>query len=207
MKPFVIGLCGGTGSGKTTLAKRLHEAFIDRSVLIGMDCYYKNHPELTFEERTKINYDHPDAFDTDYFISDLQALKRGEKVNVPVYDYTIHARSEEVTPVESRDVIVVEGILLFHDERVRNELDVMIFVDTDADVRILRRIIRDVKKRGRSLDSVVEQYLATVKPMHEKYIEPCKKFADIIVPEGGKNRIAFEMIRELIRERLEATEA
>ena len=171
--------------------------------LIRHDSYYKRHDELTYEERTKLNYDEPAAFDTELMKEHLAALKRGEGIDCPVYDYTVHNRSNEVQHIEPKKVIIVEGILIFADEEVCDLFDVKIFVDTDADVRILRRIRRDVSKRGRSLESVMNQYLTTVKPMHEKYVEPTKRRADIIVPEGGKNAVAFDMIEHRIRRHIE----
>lgn len=200
---MMIGIAGGTGSGKTTLAQRLCDAFGDSVCLIRHDSYYKRHDDLTYEERTKLNYDEPAAFDTDLMKEHLAALKRGESIDCPVYDYTVHNRSNEVQHIEPKKVIIVEGILIFADEEVCDLFDVKIFVDTDADVRILRRIRRDVSKRGRSLESVMNQYLTTVKPMHEKYVEPTKRRADIIVPEGEKNAVAFDMIEHRIRRHIE----
>ena len=200
---MMIGIAGGTGSGKTMLAQRLCDAFGDSVCLIRHDSYYKRHDDLTYEERTKLNYDEPAAFDTDLMKEHLAALKRGESIDCPVYDYTVHNRSNEVQHIEPKKVIIVEGILIFADEEVCDLFDVKIFVDTDADVRILRRIRRDVSKRGRSLESVMNQYLTTVKPMHEKYVEPTKRRADIIVPEGGKNAVAFDMIEHRIRRHIE----
>ena len=200
---IVIGVAGGTGSGKTTLVKALVNRFGDNITVLSHDNYYKRHDELTYEERTKLNYDEPVAFDTDLMKEHLAALKRGESIDCPVYDYTVHNRSNEVQHIEPKKVIIVEGILIFADEEVCDLFDVKIFVDTDADVRILRRIRRDVSKRGRSLESVMNQYLTTVKPMHEKYVEPTKRRADIIVPEGGKNAVAFDMIEHRIRRHIE----
>ena len=191
---MILGIAGGTGSGKTTLTKNIADRFGDRISVLRHDDYYKAHDDLSYEERSALNYDHPDAFDTDLLISHLEALSRGDAVDAPIYDYTVHDRSETVRRVESRDVILLEGILILENEALRSLLDIKLFVDTDADVRILRRIARDVKGRGRSLDSVIGQYLATVKPMHEAFVEPSKKHADLIVPEGGQNAVAFEMI-------------
>lgn len=199
---LVIGVAGGTGSGKTTITKRLAERFGDDVSVIRHDNYYKAHHELTYDERSKLNYDHPDSLDTDMMVNDIRKLKNGEEVKCPVYDFTIHDRVDETETVKPAGVLVIDGILLFHDKALRDEMDIKIFVDTDADVRILRRIIRDVKKRGRSLDSVVEQYLATVKPMHEMYVEPSKKYADIIIPEGGKNPVALEMLMDRVEAHL-----
>lgn len=194
MDVMVIGIAGGTGSGKTTLTNRLKEHFGDDVSVIYHDNYYKRHDEMPYEERCLLNYDHPDAFDTDLMIEHLLALKAGKAIHCPVYDYTIHNRSAETIEVRPAKVIIVEGILIFQNCELRSLMDIKIFVDTDADVRILRRIMRDVKKRGRSLDSVVEQYLTTVKPMHEQFVEPSKRAADIIVLEGGRNLVALDMI-------------
>ncbi len=202
MKHCVIGICGGTGSGKTTLAERLCRAFGDDALLIGMDSYYKDHPELPLEVRAGINYDHPDAFDSDLFLSHIEALKRDESVWVPSYDYKNHARRAERRLVESRKIIVVEGILLFENRKLVDLLDMKIFVDTDADVRLARRLLRDVRERGRSLDSVVSQYLGTVKPMHEQFVDPYKRRADIIVPEGGHNAVALSVLIDSVEKKL-----
>lgn len=189
MESFIIGIAGGTGSGKTTLTKRLKERFGDDVSVISHDNYYKRHDELPYEERCRLNYDHPDAFDTDLMVEQVQALRRGETIACPV-----HNRSEDTLLIAPTSVIILEGILIFADSKLRDLMDVKIFVDTDADVRILRRVVRDVKKRGRTLESVVQQYLTTVKPMHEQFVEPSKRCADIIVPEGGKNLVALDMI-------------
>ena len=189
---MAIGIAGGTGSGKTTITRLLSER------------YYKAHDDLTYDERAKINYDCPDAFDTELFLEDVAKLKRGEDVLCPVYDYTVHNRSNQTLLIKSAPVILLEGILLLSDERIRDLLDIKIFVDTDADVRILRRIMRDVKERKRSLESVVEQYLTTVKPMHEMYVEPSKRYANIIIPEGGHNMVAVNMLMERINAHINA---
>lgn len=194
MESFIIGIAGGTGSGKTTLTKRLKERFGDDVSVISHDNYYKRHDELPYEERCRLNYDHPDAFDTDLMVEQVQALRRGETIACPVYDFTVPNRSEDTLLIAPTSVIILEGILIFADSKLRDLMDVKIFVDTDADVRILRRVVRDVKKRGRTLESVVQQYLTTVKPMHEQFVEPSKRCADIIVPEGGKNLVALDMI-------------
>lgn len=199
MDTMIIGIAGGTGSGKTTLTEKLKAEFGEDVSVLYHDNYYKSHSEMPYEERTKLNYDHPDAFDTDLMIRDIQALRRGETVHCPVYDYTIHDRSGETVEVRPTKVIIVEGILIFENQALRDLMDIKIFVDTDADVRILRRIMRDVKKRGRSLDSVVKQYLTTVKPMHEQFVEPSKRYADIVVLEGGHNLVALDMIIGRIR--------
>ena len=202
MEHIIIGIAGGSGSGKTTLARNIKETFSDDAVLISMDSYYKHSPELTYEERVVRNYDHPDAFDLDMFIDHVRALKQGKTIVVPQYDFTTHLRSDQTVTVESRSIIILEGVLLFADPRLTELMDIKVFVDTDADVRIIRRIVRDVKKRGRSLDSVVAQYLGTVKPMHEQFVEPGKKIADIIVPEGGKNLVALGMISDFLEKKI-----
>ena len=199
MNTLTIGIAGGTGSGKTTLTDRIVSEFTKDVSVIHHDSYYKAHDEMPFEERCRLNYDHPDAFDTPLFLEHLRALKRGEAVECPVYDYSNHNRATETEVLSPARVLVVEGILIFAEPEVCRELDIKIFVDTDADERILRRILRDVKKRGRSLDSVISQYLTTVKPMHEQFVEPSKRRADIIVPEGGHNAVALEMVIERIR--------
>lgn len=203
MNPLIIGIAGGTGSGKTTLVERLREQFGDDISVLAHDSYYKAHHDLPLEERRLLNYDHPSSFDTDRMIADLEQLRAGRAIERPVYDYTIHDRTEETVTVPPNKVILVDGILVFEDPGLRDLMDIKIFVDTDADVRILRRILRDVKERGRSLDSVVEQYLSTVKPMHEQFIEPSKRYADIIVPEGGKNLVAIMMIVQRIAYHIE----
>lgn len=195
MKTTIIGIAGGTGSGKSTLTARLREHFGEHEVsVINHDSYYKRHDELPYEERCKLNYDHPDSFDTDLLVEHLRALRRGETVQVPVYNYSIHNRSDKTVTVSPAPVIIVEGILIFDSAELCNMMDLKVFVDTDADVRILRRIVRDVKSRGRTLDSVVKQYLTTVKPMHEQFVEPSKRKADLIVPEGGRNEVALDML-------------
>ena len=196
---LVIGIAGGTGSGKTTITRKITEKFGDDVSVIRHDNYYKAHHDMTYEERSKLNYDHPDSLDTWMLADDIKALKEGKEVRCPVYDFTIHDRSDETELIKPSKVLIVEGILIFADKRLRDEMDIKIYVDTDADVRILRRILRDVKKRGRSLDSVVEQYLNTVKPMHEQFVEPSKKNADIIIPEGGHNMVALDMVMERVK--------
>ena len=197
MNVTVIGVAGGTGSGKSTLVKRLQEAFKEEEVVtLCHDYYYKAHPELTYEERTKLNYDHPNAFDTPLLVQHLDALRAGQAIECPTYDYTVHNRAAETITVMPAKVIVVEGILIFAEPELRERLDIKIFVDTDADVRILRRIVRD---RGRDLESIVTQYLTTVKPMHEMFVEPSKRYADIIIPEGGHNQVALDFVMERIR--------
>ena len=195
MSNLLIGICGGSGSGKTTLAKNLAEKLGDKAVLISMDSFYKYQSAPTYEERAKTNYDHPDAFDADLLYDCMAMLKDGKNVQIPVYDYTIHNRSEEPwVPVESKPVIIIDGILLFVFPKLVELMDLKVFVDTPADVRILRRLLRDVNERERSPESVVEQYLTTVKPMHDKFIEPTKGLADLIVPEGGFNTVACDVL-------------
>lgn len=203
MKPLIIGIAGGTGSGKTTLVERLREQFGEDISVLNHDSYYAAHHDLSLEERQTLNYDHPASFDTDQMIQDLEDLRQGKAIQCPVYDYTIHDRTDETLTVQPTKVILVEGILIFENKALRDLLDIKIFVDTDADVRILRRILRDVKDRGRSLDSVVEQYLTTVKPMHEQFVEPSKRYADVIVPEGGENLVAIMMIMQRIAYHIE----
>ncbi len=200
---LVIGIAGGTGSGKTTLMNNLIRRFGNVVTVLSHDNYYKRRDELTYEERTKINYDEPDALETDLMARHLECLRRGETVECPIYDFTQHNRSNKTIPITPKRVIIVEGILIFENKALRDLMDIKIFVDTDADIRLCRRIKRDVNKRGRSLESVLEQYQTTVKPMHEKYVEPSKKFADIVVPEGGKNYIALDMIMGRIQRHLD----
>lgn len=200
---IVIGIAGGTGCGKSTMINRIKEEFSERITIISHDFYYKHHNDVSFEERKLINYDHPDAFDTDLMIEHIRKLSNGESVERPVYDFTIYNRIDETVRVHPAKVIIVEGILIFECKELRDLFDIKVFIDTDADVRIIRRIVRDVKERGRTLESVVSQYLTTVKPMHEQFVEPSKKFADIIVPEGGYNLVALEMLNERIHALLE----
>lgn len=200
---IIIGIAGGTGSGKTTITRRILQQFGSNVSVIYHDNYYKEHHGLSYNERAKLNYDHPDAFDNELFIEDLKKLKRGEAVRCPVYDYSIHDRTDKTILVKPARVIVVEGILIFQSMELCELMDIKIFVDTDADVRILRRIVRDVRDRGRSLESVVNQYLTTVKPMHEQFVEPSKRRADIIIPEGGHNQVALDMVLERVRAELD----
>ena len=199
---LVIGIAGGSGSGKTTLAKNIVNHFSDRISVLRHDDYYKCQDHISMEERVKTNYDHPNAFDTDLLIYHINELRAGRDIQSPTYDYTNHTRSGEVRLVRANKVVVLEGILILENKALRDRLDMKIFVDTDADVRILRRILRDVKERGRSLDSVIEQYLTTVKPMHEAFVEPSKRHADIIVPVGGENIVACQMIIDRIEKHL-----
>ena len=195
----MIGIAGGSGSGKTTLAENIKRCFGDKISLIRHDDYYKSQKSLSLEEKATLNYDHPSAFDTELLISHIKSLKAGNDIDCPVYDYTIHDRSDRIRRIECRRVILLEGILIFENQELLDLLDMKIFVDTDADIRILIRISRDVKERGRSLESVINQYISTVKPMHERFVEPSKKNADIIIPEGGQNPVAYGMIIEKIR--------
>ena len=191
---LVIGIAGGTGSGKTTLMKNLIERFGDVVTVLSHDNYYRCLDHLTFEERTKVNYDQPAALETDLMARHLDELRHGNAIDCPIYDFTQHNRAAETLRIKPTQVIIVEGILIFENQELRDLMDIKIFVDTDADVRLCRRIKRDVNKRGRTLESVLQQYQETVKPMHEKYVEPSKRFADIVVPEGGKNLVALDMI-------------
>ena len=199
---IVIGIAGGTGSGKTTITRKIMQSFGGNVSVIYHDNYYKAHHNMSYEERSRLNYDHPDAFDTELLISDRKKLRRGEAIRCTTYDYTIHDRSDKTITVRPAKVIIVEGILIFQSIELCELMDIKIYVDTDADVRILRRIVRDVRDRGRSLDSVVNQYLSTVKPMHEQFVEPSKRKADIIIPEGGHNQVALEMVIERVRAHL-----
>jgi len=203
---IVIGIAGGTGSGKSTMVRRIQEEFGPALALISHDFYYKAHDELSYDERCLLNYDHPNSFDTDLMIRHLKGLRRGETICRPVYDFTIHNRSLESVPVDPAKVIIVEGILIFENKELLDLFDIKLYIDTDADVRIIRRILRDVKKRGRTLESVVEQYLTTVKVMHELFVEPMKKYADIIIPEGGRNEVALAMVNERIKHLLDTLE-
>lgn len=200
---LIIGIAGGSGSGKTTLAKNICSFFKDRISILRYDDYYKSQDHLSMEERIKTNYDHPDAFDTDLLISHIAELRAGRDILSPTYDYSHHTRSADVRCVKASKVVLLEGILILENAALRECLDMKIFVDTDADVRILRRILRDVKERGRSLDSVINQYLNTVKPMHEAFVEPSKRYADVIVPIGGENSVACGMIIDRIEKHLD----
>ena len=200
---LVIGIAGGTGSGKTTLMNNLIEKFSENVTLLSHDNYYKRHDDLTYEERCKLNYDEPAALETDLMARHLDRLRHGEAIDCPVYDFTQHNRSDKTFRIVPRRVIIVEGILIFENKELRDLMDIRIFVDTDADVRLCRRILRDVSERGRSLESVLTQYQTTVKPMHEMYVEPSKKYANIIVPEGGQNFVALDMIMGRIQRHLE----
>ena len=205
MDTILIGVAGGTGSGKTTLTHHLKEHFGEDVTVIGHDSYYKRQEGKTYEERAKQNYDHPSAFDTDLLIEHLQALKRGESIQCPVYSYTDHNRTDQTVTVHPAKVIIVEGILIFQNPVLRDMFDITLFVETDADERLLRRALRDVEERGRTLQSVVTQYLTTVKPMHDQYVEPSRKYADIIVLEGGHNLVALEMIMQRIQNHIDGS--
>lgn len=191
----IIGIAGGTASGKTTIVNKLKEMFADDVELISHDCYYKAHDDMPYEERAKLNYDHPSSFDTDRMIEDIKALKRGETIYRPVYDFSIHNRVPETVEVEPKKVILIEGILIFENKELRDLMDVKIFVDADADERLMRRMIRDMKYRGRTIESIISQYQTTVKPMHEEFVEPSKKYADIIIPRGGENQAAMDILK------------
>ena len=201
---MVIGIAGGSGSGKTTLMRALIDKFGDNIAVISHDNYYKAHDDMPMEDRARLNYDEPAAFDTDMLIEHLRLLKQGRTIHCPVYDFSVHNRTKETTEIQPRKVIIVEGILIFENRELCKEMGIKIFVDTDADVRLARRIHRDVRKRGRSLDSVLDQYLTTVKPMHEQYVEPSKKNADLLVLEGGKNVVALDMIIGRIQRHIDA---
>lgn len=201
---LVIGIAGGTASGKTTLTRSLAERFSGELTIIEHDSYYRAYHELTYEERTKLNYDHPDIYETELLVEHLGALRQGRSVEVPVYDYPTYDRSDKTTTVEPTPVVIVEGIMILADEALRDQMDIKVFVDADADVRILRRVLRDATERGRSLQSVIDQYLATVKPMHEQFVEPSKRYADIVVPSGTESdqSVALDMLEALIRAHL-----
>ena len=200
---IVIGIAGGSGSGKTTLMRSLKERFQNDITVLSHDNYYRPYDELTIEERKKVNYDHPDAFETEMLIEHLRELKEGKTIHCPIYEHATYSRTEETIPVTPSKVILVEGILIFENKELCNLMDIKIYVDTDADVRLIRRIKRDVAKRGRSIDSVLNQYLSTVKPMHEQFVEPSKKNADLVVLEGGKNLVALEMIIDRIQRHID----
>jgi len=208
VKPLIIGIAGGTGSGKSTVARNVAKALSTSSVaFIDMDGYYRNFAHVPLEERRLINWDHPDAFDWDLLLEQLTALVGGQSIEKPMYDFVSHTRSRQTARIAAAEVVVIDGFLLFVDERVRNLCDVKVFVDADADIRLIRRIRRDVAKRGRALDDVIEQYLTTVQPMHLQFVEPSKRYADVIVPRGGHNPVAIEMIVAKIERRLAATRA
>ena len=208
MKPFIIGIAGGSGSGKSTVARNVAQALHAESVaFIDMDAYYLNFAHLPLAERRKINWDHPDAFDWDLLVGQLARLAAGESIDKPVYDFVTHTRSDRTVVVPPASVVVIDGILLFSDARVRDLCDVKVFVDADADIRLIRRIRRDMSKRGRPLDEILDQYVTTVQPMHLEFVEPSKRYADVIVPRGGHNAVAIEMIVAKIQRRLSVGEA
>lgn len=200
---IIVGIAGGTGSGKTTFAQSLQRVMSSDAVIISQDSYYVDNHELSFSERLKINYDHPDALEDDLLVEHLERLRRGEAIAVPVYDFEAYTRSNKTICVQPQPIVIVEGILVLTNPRLREQFDLKVYVDTDPDVRILRRLVRDVRERGRSLESVHEQYLATVKPMHEAFVEPSKKYADLIVPEGGFNNVALETVAAVLRQYLQ----
>ena len=200
-RPIFIGITGGTGSGKSTIAKEIYRQFGEDCIaMIEQDSYYKDQSHLSMEDRVKTNYDHPNAFDNNLLVSHLESLLNGHSIQKPSYDFSIHNRIEDTTKVEPKEIVIVEGILILEDPRIRELLDIKIYVDTDADVRIIRRMVRDINERGRTMESVINQYLNVVKPMHNQFTEPTKKFADIIIPEGGHNKVAIDIIVAKIRE-------
>ena len=204
MKVTIIGIAGGSGSGKSTLVSKLQEAFGTEDVAtLCHDYYYKEHTDLSYEQRTQLNYDHPQAFDTDMMIEHIKMLKQGKEIERPVYSFVEHNRTSERVVVKPSKVVIIDGILIFENRELRDLMDIKVFVDTDADVRLARRILRDVCNRGRSMESVIEQYLSTVKPMHEEFVEPSKRYADVIIPEGGFNSVAVEMLIQNIRSLIE----
>ena len=207
MSTIIIGIAGGTGSGKTTLTRHLKEHFGGDVTVVGHDSYYKRQEGTTYEERVLQNYDHPSAFDTDLLIQHLRELKAGRSIQCPVYSYVDYNRTDQTVEISPTKVLIVEGVLIFQDPVLREMFDIKIFVETDADERILRRALRDVEERGRTLRSVVNQYLATVKPMHEQYVEPSRKYADIIVLQGGHNLVALDMIMQRIQNHIDRDQA
>lgn len=208
MKPLIIGIAGGTGSGKSTVARKVAEALPDASVaFLEMDAYYRDFRHLTISQLHHVNWDHPEAFDMELLSTHLAALSRGDAVDMPIYDFATHSRSTRTRHIKPADVVVIDGMLLLSDPTVRDRCDVKVFVDADADIRLIRRIRRDTAIRGRSLDSVLEQYLTTVQPMHLQFVEPSKRYADVIVPRGGTNTVAIEMIVAKIQRRLNARNA
>jgi uridine kinase len=203
-RPAIIGVTGGSGSGKTSVTNAIYEHFKGHSILVlEQDYYYKDQSELPFEERLKTNYDHPLAFDNDLLIEHIEKLIQYEAIEKPVYDYTIHTRSDKTIHVEPKDVIILEGILVLEDERLRDLMDIKLYVDTDADLRIIRRMVRDIEDRGRTIQSVIDQYVNVVKPMHNQFIEPTKRYADVIIPEGGQNHVAIDLVVTKIQTILE----
>ncbi len=199
----VVGIAGGSASGKTTIVSQIKEAFGDDIVVISHDSYYKAHDELPFDERSRLNYDHPNSFDTELMVEDLKKLKNNQEIDIPVYDYTIHNRTDQTVHVIPKKVIIVEGILILENADLRDMMDIKVFVETDADERLMRRIRRDVSERGRSVDSILNQYAQTVKPMHEQFVEPSKKYADLIIPRGGENLTGINILMEHLKSMLQ----
>jgi uridine kinase len=198
--PLIIGICGGSGSGKSTITRKIIEALpSEHAVVICHDSYYKDHPELSFEERAQLNFDHPDAIETPLLVEHLRQLRAGQPIDLPSYDFSTHRRQPDVIRIQPHPAILVEGILILENRALRDLMDIKIFVDTDADLRFMRRLKRDIKKRGRSMESVFEQYLATVRPMHMEFVEPSKRFADIIIPEGGHNEVGIDLVIQKIK--------
>lgn len=200
-RPIIIGIAGGTGSGKSTVAQEIYSSLPTGSIaMIEQDSYYKDQSHLTFEERVNTNYDHPDAFDTKLLVKHLKMLLNGEEIDKPMYDFEVHNRKKESVRVEPKDIIILEGIMILVEPEIRSMMDIKLFVDTDADVRIIRRIKRDIKERGRTIDSVIDQYINVVRPMHLEFVEPTKRYADIIIPEGGYNKVAVDIMIAKVKE-------
>ncbi|MGB8442396.1 MAG: uridine kinase [Candidatus Acidiferrales bacterium] len=199
-RPLIIGICGGTGSGKTTITRRIIEALSDRSVVVlQQDNYYRDYPELSFEERVKLNFDHPDSMDTPLLAEDVRRLRAGQAIERPTYDFANFQRLKGTVRIEPLPAIIVEGILIFENKQLRELMDIKIFVDTDADLRFIRRLVRDICERGRNMEMVIDQYLSTVRPMHMEFVEPSKRYADVIIPEGGYNDVGIDLVIQKIR--------
>ena len=199
---YIVGIAGGSASGKTTIVEQIRNHFGDRIQVIGHDCYYRAHDDMPFAQRCKLNYDHPDAFETDRMVRDVLQLKAGNSIQLPVYDYADHNRSPETVTVQPKPIIILEGILVLEAPQLRSLMDLKVYVDTDADERIMRRISRDTLERGRSIDSIITQYRETVKPMHDKYVEPSKYYADVIIPWGGENKVGIDKLKEYLNTKL-----